>query len=69
MLAGPGPPGKRDLARTPATALPAEVLDRSKTGFLVPVREWSGASEPTPGAGERGFRGWARRIYSEALAR
>lgn len=69
MLAGPRPPGKRDLARTPATPLPAEVLDRSKTGFLVPLREWSGASEPTPGAGERGFRGWARRIYNEALAR
>ncbi len=68
MLAGRSPPGKRDLARTPATPLPAEVLDRPKTGFLVPVRKWSGASEPAPGAGERGFRGWAKRIYRESVA-
>ena len=68
MLAGARPPGKRDLALTPATPLPADVLDRPKTGFLVPVREWSGGSDDSEGGAERGFRGWARRIYRQATA-
>ncbi|MHA1107546.1 MAG: asparagine synthase (glutamine-hydrolyzing) [Alphaproteobacteria bacterium] len=68
MLAGRNPPGKRDLALTPATKLPGEILDRPKTGFLVPVREWSGDKGSDEGAAERGYRGWARRIYAHATA-
>ncbi|MBI3852548.1 MAG: asparagine synthase (glutamine-hydrolyzing) [Verrucomicrobia bacterium] len=34
------PPTKLDLARTPRCPLPAAVLARPKTGFLIPVREW-----------------------------
>ena len=70
MLAGRNPPGKRDLALTPAKPLPGDVLDRPKTGFLVPVREWNAGSDGGAGSGAdgRGLRGWARRIYGELAA-
>jgi len=60
ILVGPHKPAKRDMAQTPRFALPAAVLDRPKTGFMIPVREWMA---PTVGSGERGLRGWARAVY------
>ena len=51
-------PGKADLARSPAAPLPAEVLDRPKSGFAVPVRDWLAGA-----ASGRGLRGWARFIH------
>lgn len=57
-------PTKRDMALTPDTRLPARILNRRKTGFTVPVRDWLLKSfDPRPGA-ERGLRGWARQVYS-----
>jgi asparagine synthase (glutamine-hydrolysing) len=56
-------PGKQDLACTPRTPLPAEVLRRRKTGFAVPVREWL-MQDGNPPQGERGLRGWARQIMA-----
>lgn len=49
---------KRDLAATPATPLPSEIIHRPKTGFSVPVRDWIGGE----GVAERGLRGWARMV-------
>jgi asparagine synthase (glutamine-hydrolysing) len=69
LLAGPNPPGKQQMAACPARALPRDVLDRPKTGFGVPVREWlmSGAS-PRPGQWmDRGLRGWSRLILDHFL--
>jgi asparagine synthase (glutamine-hydrolysing) len=43
-----------------APALPGELLQRPKTGFTVPVRDWLGGRVPRG----RGLRGWARMIYS-----
>ncbi len=63
MLASAAPPGKRDMASTPARALPDEVLNRPKTGFAVPMRDWLLKDDPS--ATERGFRGWARRIAQD----
>ena len=66
LLAADPPPGKRDLASTPATPLPRAVLQRRKTGFAVPMRQWlssRGQSEST-----RGMRGWARRIAGDCYA-
>ncbi len=59
MLCAAHPPAKRDMALTPRRPLPRAVLDRPKTGFAVPVREWLHGG----GGGERGLRGWAREIY------
>ena len=58
---------KIDMARSPATALPENVLNRPKTGFYIPVREWLQGEEQEAGA-ERGGRGWAKSIYQETYA-
>jgi asparagine synthase (glutamine-hydrolysing) len=61
--------GKRDMAATPVRSLPEKVLQRQKTGFTVPVRQWllnsqnvNGTSS-APSDAERGLRGWARYVY------
>ena len=54
--------GKRALGQTPLPPLPGELLDRPKTGFVVPVREWlMGADDGH--AHLRGLRGWAQHVY------
>lgn len=63
LLAGPHAPGKIDMALSPQHRLPADILERSKTGFAAPVREWllNRNGQPRDRA-ERGLRGWARHI-------
>ena len=63
LLGNGRPPGKRDMALTPARPLPGAVLDREKTGFVVPLRQWIVEGEHTNG--ERGLKGWAKRVYGE----
>jgi asparagine synthase (glutamine-hydrolysing) len=58
---------KQDMARSPATALPDSVLNRPKTGFYIPVREWLQGEGAEAGA-ERGGRGWAKSIYQQTYA-
>ncbi|MBT5309634.1 MAG: asparagine synthetase B, partial [Rhodospirillaceae bacterium] len=58
-LAGGNGPDKRAMATTPATPLPNAVLNRPKTGFFVPVREWMSGDS----SGDRGLRGWAQKVY------
>jgi asparagine synthase (glutamine-hydrolysing) len=60
LLAGANPPTKRDMAGAPAVKLPPQILNRPKTGFRVPVREW--LVEPGKGQ-ERGLRGWAKHVF------
>jgi asparagine synthase (glutamine-hydrolysing) len=67
LIAASNPPGKRDLAATPRQPLPRALVERPKTGFVVPVREW--LTEGLARAGmmspqERGFRGWARAVMA-----
>lgn len=64
LLAGPHPPGKQDLARSPARPLPLAVLNRPKTGFFIPVRDWLLAGEGGVAA-ERGLRGWAKFVHAQ----
>jgi len=57
-------PTKTDLARVPLLPLPEEVINRPKTGFSVPVREWI-LGEMNECGGERSLRGWARMVYKD----
>jgi len=60
LLASRSAPSKRAMADAPQRKLPATVLDRPKTGFVVPVREWTAGDRPPA---ERGLRGWARHVH------
>jgi asparagine synthase (glutamine-hydrolysing) len=51
-------PRKPQVARCLAKPLPPEILNRKKSGFIVPVREWM--QQDTPG---RGLRDWAQFVY------
>jgi asparagine synthase (glutamine-hydrolysing) len=57
------PPTKLDLANTPKQKLPVEVLQRPKTGFSIPVRDWLMAQNSGTRA-LRGLRDWARQVYA-----
>ena len=61
------PPNKLTMASTPQRELPAEILQRGKTGFAVPVREWL-LEEGTHAAKDRGLRGWAKHVYANFTA-
>ena len=53
--------GKQLLASAPRPPLPAEVQQRRKTGFTLPIKEWL-----TQESGDRvefGKRSWARKVY------
>jgi asparagine synthase (glutamine-hydrolysing) len=56
---------KQDMANTPARPLPEDLLERPKSGFTVPVREWLLTDRPDYEEA-RGLRGWAQYIYNEA---
>ncbi len=70
LLASEHPPTKQDMARTPSSQLPAPMLQRPKTGFQVPVRNWLLARSKYERLQEghygrnRGLRGWAREVYA-----
>ena len=55
---------KQDMARSPTRPLPRAILERRKTGFSIPVREWlrahedAGSQQPI-----RGMRDWALHLH------
>jgi asparagine synthase (glutamine-hydrolysing) len=51
---------KREVVRHAAPHLPQQLLDRPKTGFTVPVREWLGADATST----RGLRAWSRYVHT-----
>jgi asparagine synthase (glutamine-hydrolysing) len=51
---------KRKIAHAVAPELPPVLLNKPKTGFVVPVREWLGARSTST----RGLRGWSRYVYT-----
>jgi asparagine synthase (glutamine-hydrolysing) len=55
--------GKHSMATTPAEGLPDAVLDRPKTGFTTPVRQWM-LAEGAVSEQDRGLRGWARQVHA-----
>ena len=66
-LACPVPPDKRALAACAPLALPSQIVNREKTGFVVPMRAWL-AGDGVHAAGERGLRGWARHVHGAFAA-
>ncbi|MEK7820023.1 MAG: asparagine synthase C-terminal domain-containing protein, partial [Pseudomonadota bacterium] len=67
QASGAGGPDKRRMAEA-AGRIPPALLDRPKTGFSIPVRDWL-AGENGNFAGETGLRGWARVVYRESFSR
>lgn len=57
--------GKRMMALTAQPPLPSAILDRAKTGFVIPTRDWMQQEQHGFDA-ERGLRGWARYVYAAA---
>jgi asparagine synthase (glutamine-hydrolysing) len=66
MLVSDAPPGKRDMAASPTKPLPADVLNRPKTGFAVPLPAW--LTKDDPDALKQGYRGWLRKIVEDCYA-
>ena len=56
---------KRAMARTARVPLPSAVLDRQKTGFVTPTREWLLKRRDNRFA-QRGLRGWAQYVHGAA---
>ncbi|MFA6564714.1 MAG: asparagine synthase (glutamine-hydrolyzing) [Verrucomicrobiia bacterium] len=65
LIVGHNPVTKQDMARTPLKSLPSQVLNRRKTGFSIPVREWLMDGTGAFDRQERGFRPWARIVHSQ----
>ena len=57
---------KSDILRDTRAGLPEQIVNRSKTGFVVPVRDWLLEIKPELGS-ERGLRGWSKVVYGEYL--
>ncbi|MBT4939840.1 MAG: hypothetical protein HON14_11950 [Rhodospirillaceae bacterium] len=61
-LAGRGY-SKQAMAITPKFPMPSSILNRPKTGFAIPVRDWLQGDDGTQ-SDERGVRGWAKSVYA-----
>ena len=57
---------KPEVAKALAPQLPRELLNKPKTGFSIPVRDWLMGDHAE--IKERGYRGWARHLYSRHMA-
>jgi asparagine synthase (glutamine-hydrolysing) len=71
LLASNHAPSKRDMAAAASPLITPEMLERRKTGFQIPVRDWLtpeistyGRLQPRHQLRSRGLRGWAREVYS-----
>jgi ADP-heptose:LPS heptosyltransferase len=69
MLSRPDAPSKRDMAAAASPLMTPGILDRRKTGFQIPVREWLLTDHPGHAIDsphripDRGLRGWAKYVY------
>jgi asparagine synthase (glutamine-hydrolysing) len=55
------------MAQTLDVPLPKSVLNRPKTGFYLPIREWLTANG-LQNYGE-GYKGWAKMVYEHFIPR
>ena len=58
--------GKRLLAQAPGCPLPTELVDREKTGFVVPIDRWIGSPAERPRPAGLVSRQWARQVIQKA---
>lgn len=58
------PPEKRDLGSIPQQPLPPEIVNRSKTGFAIPIQGW--IKKHSAVGTERGLRSWAKYVMRVA---
>jgi len=56
---------KPEVAKALAPQLPAALINKPKTGFSIPVRDWLMGDQGE--VKERGYRGWARHLYSRHM--
>lgn len=56
---------KPEVAKAVAPQLPGELLNKPKTGFSIPVRDWLMGDQAE--IKERGYRGWARHLHSRHM--
>jgi asparagine synthase (glutamine-hydrolysing) len=57
---------KARVVQSIAPNLPRVVFDRPKSGFSIPVHEWTSVRGRVA---ERGLRGWAKTVYASAISR
>lgn len=63
MIRSNTPPTKDLLALSVQPPLPHAVMQREKSGFAIPISEWSKPRSNSHSA-ERGLRGWAKQVYA-----
>lgn len=57
---------KRDLALSPKRGLPQSIIDRPKTGFTVPIRDWLISDDSN--LQQRGLRDWSKVVYKNYIS-
>jgi asparagine synthase (glutamine-hydrolysing) len=57
-------PGKQEMAATPKKSLPDAVMNRPKSGFSVPIRNWMEGETGT----DWGLRSWAKKVYQAQIS-
>jgi asparagine synthase (glutamine-hydrolysing) len=57
---------KRDLALSPKRGLPQSIIDRPKTGFSVPIRDWLMTDDGN--FKQRGLRDWGKVVYKNYIS-
>jgi asparagine synthase (glutamine-hydrolysing) len=57
---------KRDLALSPKKRLPQSIIDRPKTGFAVPIRDWLMTDDGN--LKQRGLRDWGKVVYKNYIS-
>jgi asparagine synthase (glutamine-hydrolysing) len=61
MLCSSMKPGKKSMVKVAWKEAPKQILNRKKSGFLFPIKEWVSETRD-----ERGLRGWSKLVYREA---
>lgn len=65
LLRGDNPVTKREMAMTPQRPLPDNILNRPKTGFTVPMREWLLQNDSETAHQGVGLRPWSHIVYKK----